>query len=185
EKVAELIHGEGHSTDGYCERAVKLIEKNVGKSFFLYLAHSMPHVPLFVSDKFKGKTQRGLYGDVIEEIDWSVGQMLDTLKRLKLDQDTLVIFTSDNGPWLSYGNHAGSAKPLREGKATAFEGGVRAPFVARWPGRIPAGAVNRQPAMTIDLLPTIARLAGAETPKDRIIDGLDIWPLLANERAAS
>jgi len=185
EKVAQLMPDQSQLTTWYTERAVKFIEKNRGKPFFLYLAHSMPHVPLFVSDKFKGKTQRGLYGDVIEEIDWSVGQALDTLKRLKLDQDTLVIFTSDNGPWLSYGNHAGSAKPLREGKATAFEGGVRVPFVARWPGRIPAGAVNRQPAMTIDLLPTIVRLAGAETPKDRIIDGLDIWPLLANEGAAS
>jgi arylsulfatase A-like enzyme len=125
-----------------------------------------------------------LYGDVIEEIDWSVGQVLDALKRSGLDKDTLVIFTSDNGPWLSYGNHAGSAGPLREGKGTTFEGGVRVPFVARWPGRIPAGAVIRQPAMTIDLLPTIAGLAGVETPKDRIIDGLDIWPLLANRRNA-
>jgi len=155
-----------------------------GKPFFLYLPHSMPHVPLFVSEKFKGKTERGLFGDVIEEIDWSVGQVLDTLKRLDLDRDTLVIFTSDNGPWLSYGNHAGKALGLREGKGTAFEGGVREPFVARWPGKIPAGVVIRQAAMTIDLLPTIARLAGAETAKDRIIDGLDIWPLLANQRNA-
>src|SRR5215813_6682708 len=185
EKVAQLMPDQSQLTTWYTERAVKFIEKNRGNPFFLYLAHTMPHVPLFVSDKFKGKTQRGLYGDVVEEIDWSVGQVLDALKRSGLDQETLVIFASDNGPWLSYGDHAGSAKPLREGKATAFDGGVRVPFLARWPGRIPAGAVNRQAAMTIDLLPTIARLAGAETPKDRIIDGLDIWPLLANERAAS
>jgi len=182
DKVVQVMPDQTRLTTWYTERAVKFIEKNKDKPFFLYLPHSMPHVPLFVSDKFKGKTQQGLYGDVIEEIDWSVGQVLDTLKRLDLDRDTLVIFTSDNGPWLSYGDHAGSVGPLREGKGTSFDGGVRVPFVARWPGRIPAGAVNRQAAMTIDLLPTIAKLAGAETPKDRIIDGLDIWPLLANKR---
>lgn len=144
----------------------------------------MPHVPLFVSDKFKGKTKQGLYGDVIEELDWSVGQVLSTLKRLSLDRQTLVIFTSDNGPWLPYGNHAGSAKPLREGKGTAFEGGVREPFIARWPGKIPASSVSRVPAMTIDLLPTIARLVGAELPKERIIDGRDFWQILSGQKAA-
>ena len=185
EKVAQLMPDQSQLTTRYTERAVKFIEKNRNKPFFLYMPHSMPHVPLFVSDKFKGKTQQGLYGDVIEEIDWSVGQVLDTLKRLGLDRQTLVIFTSDNGPWLSYGPHAGSARPLREGKGTSFEGGVRVPFVARWPGRIPAGTVNRQPAMTIDLLPTIAKLAGAETPKTRIIDGLDIWRLLTETNGAS
>ncbi len=184
EKVVQLMPDQTQLTTWYTERAVKFIEKNRDKPFFLYLPHTMPHVPLFVSDKLKGKTKQGMYGDVIEEIDWSVGQVLDALKRLKLDKDTLVIFTSDNGPWLSYGDHAGSAKPLREGKGTAFDGGVRVPFVARWPGRIQAGSVNRQPAMTIDLLPTVAKLAGAEVPKDRIIDGLDIWPLLANTRNA-
>ncbi len=152
--------------------------------FFLYLPHSMPHVPLFVSDKFKGKTKQGLYGDVIEEIDWSVGQVLETLKRLNLDRQTLVIFTSDNGPWLPYGNHAGSARPLREGKGTAFEGGVREPFIARWPGKIPARSVSRVPAMTIDLLPTIAKLIGAELPKERIIDGRDFWQILSGQKAA-
>jgi arylsulfatase A len=184
EKVAQLAPDQTQLTTWYTEHAVKFIEKSKDKPFFLYLPHSMPHVPLFVSEKFKGKTERGLYGDVIEEIDWSVGQVLDTLKRLNLDRDTLVIFTSDNGPWLSYGNHSGKALGLREGKGTAFEGGVREPFVARWPGKIPAGVVIRQAAMTIDLLPTIAKLAGAETAKDRIIDGLDIWPLLANQRSA-
>jgi arylsulfatase A-like enzyme len=184
EKVVQLMPDQTQLTTWYTEHAVKFIEKNKDKPFFLYLPHSMPHVPLFVSDKFKGKTKQGTYGDVIEEIDWSVGQALDTLKRLGLDRETLVIFTSDNGPWLSYGNNAGSAGPLREGKGTSFDGGQREPFVARWPGKIPAGAVNSEPAMTIDLLPTIARLAGAEVPKDRIIDGLDIWPLLAGERGA-
>ncbi len=139
----------------------------------------MPHVPLFVSSKYKGKTAGGLYGDVVAEIDWSVGQILDTVKRLKLDDNTLVIFTSDNGPWLSYGNHAGSSGPFREGKGTTFEGGVRVPFVARWPGRIPKGATSTVPAMTIDILPTLAGLTGATVSKERIIDGRDIWPVLS------
>jgi arylsulfatase A len=152
---------------------VKFIEKNKGHPFFLYVPHNMPHVPLFVSDKFKGKTARGLFGDVIEEIDWSVGQILAALKKHKLDKNTLVIFTSDNGPWLSYGNHAGSALPLREGKGTCWEGGFRVPFVARWPGKIPAGSVCKEPAMTMDLLPTFAKLIGAELPK-RKIDGMDV-----------
>jgi arylsulfatase A-like enzyme len=144
----------------------------------------MPHVPLFVSDRFKNKTGQGLYGDVIAEIDWSVGQVLDAVKRAKLDNDTLVIFTSDNGPWLSYGNHAGSRGSFRESKGTSFEGGVRVPFVARWPGRIPKGAVGALPAMTIDLLPTLAGLAGAAVPADRIVDGRDMWPVLENRRNA-
>ncbi len=126
-----------HLTTWYTERAVKFIEKNKDRPFFLYVAHNMPHVPLGVSDKFRGKTKRGLYGDVIEEIDWSVGQILDALHRNGLDDETLVIFTSDNGPWLCYGNHAGSAKPLREGKGTNWEGGTREPCIMRWPGHIP------------------------------------------------
>lgn len=184
DKVIQLMPDQSQLTTQYTERAVKFIERNQAKPFFLYVPHTMPHVPLFVSDKFKGKTKRGLFGDVIEEIDWSVGQVLETLKRLKLDKDTLVIFTSDNGPWLSYGNHAGSAKPLREGKGTEMEGGVRVSFIARWPGRIPAGASSRQPAMTIDLLPTLAKLIGAETPPNRIIDGRDIWPIVSGKKAA-
>ncbi|MFN0110607.1 MAG: sulfatase [Blastocatellia bacterium] len=184
DKVIQLMPDQSKLTTQYTERAVGFIERNQSKPFFLYVPHTMPHVPLFVSDKFKGKTKRGLFGDVVEEIDWSVGQVLATLKRLKLDDNTLVIFTTDNGPWLSYGNHAGSAKPLREGKGTEMEGGVRVPFIARWPGKIPAGAVTREPAMTIDLLPTLAKLIGAEVPKDRIIDGLDIWPILSGKKAA-
>lgn len=185
DKVIQLMPDQSQLTTQYTEHAVSFIERNKDKPFFLYVPHSMPHVPLFVSDKFKGKTKRGLFGDVIEEIDWSVGQVLETLKRLKLDNNTLVIFTSDNGPWLSYGNHAGSAKPLREGKGTEFDGGVREPFIARWPGKIPAGAVSREPLMTIDLLPTLAKLIGAQTPKDRIIDGLNIWPILSGKKVKS
>lgn len=184
ERTIRLDPDQTQLTTRYTERSIAFIEKNKDRPFLLYLAHSMPHVPLFVSDKFKGKTKRGLFGDVIEELDWSVGQVLDALKRLNLDEQTLVIFTSDNGPWLSYGDHAGSAKPLREGKGTAFDGGVREPFIARWPGRIPAGAVSRTPAMTIDILPTIARLTGASLPKNRIIDGRDIWPVISAQKGA-
>jgi arylsulfatase A-like enzyme len=167
-------------TTWYAERAVRFIERNRDKPFFLYVPHSMPHVPLFVSDTFDGETAGGRYGDVIADIDWSVGQILDAVARHGLDNDTLIIFTSDNGPWLSYGNHAGSAGAFREGKGTAFEGGVRVPFVARWPGRIPKGSVEHLPAMTIDLLPTLAGLAGATVSDERLIDGRDMWPLLAS-----
>lgn len=170
-------------TTWYTERAVKFIEKNKARPFFLYVAHNMPHVPLYVSDKFKGKSERGLFGDVIMEIDWSVGQILATLKQHGLDERTLVLFTSDNGPWLSYGDHAGSAGPLREGKGTTWDGGQREPCILRWPGKIPAGTVCREPAMTIDILPTVARLAGAELPPHKI-DGKDIWPLISGQANA-
>jgi len=170
-------------TTSYTERAVSFINRHKDRPFLLYVAHTMTHVPLAVSDKFQGKTQRGLFGDVVEEIDWSVGQILEALKKNGLDERTLVIFTADNGPWLSYGDHAGSAGPLREGKGTSWEGGVREPFIARWTGKIPAGSVCNEPAMTIDLLPTIAKLVGAELPKHKI-DGLDIWPLLSGDPAA-
>ena len=171
-------------TTAYTGRAVTFIEKNKDRPFFLYLAHSMPHVPLFVSDKFAGKTPRGLFGDVIAEIDWSVGQVLDSLERHGLEENTLVIFSSDNGPWLSYGEHAGSASPLREGKGTTFEGGVRVPAIFRWPGKIPAGITCREPAMTIDVLPTMAKLIGADLPASHVIDGKDVWPLITAQPGA-
>jgi arylsulfatase A-like enzyme len=167
----------------YTEHAVKFIEQNKDKPFFLYVPHTMPHVPLGVSDKFAGKSKLGKYGDVIMEIDWSVGEILKALKNHGLDEHTLVMFSSDNGPWLPYGDHAGSAGGLREGKGSTWEGGVREPFVARWPGKIPAGTVCREPAMTIDVLPTLAGLAGAALP-DLPIDGKDIWPLLSGKPGA-
>jgi arylsulfatase A len=178
EETIETNPDQARLTTLYTERAVAFIDRHREQPFFLYVAHNMPHVPLHVSEKFQGKSERGLYGDVIEEIDWSVGQVLEALKRNSLDDQTLVMFTCDNGPWLVYGDHAGTAGPLREGKATTFDGGVRVPFIARWPGKIPAGSVCREPAMTIDLFPTIARQIGASLP-ERKIDGLDIWPLLA------
>jgi arylsulfatase A len=183
EKTIELNPDQHKLTTLYTERAVQFIEKNKDRPFFLYVAHTMPHVPLHVSDKFAGKSKQGLYGDVIMEIDWSVGEIMAALKKNGLDEQTLVMFTSDNGPWLVYGNHAGSAGPLREGKMTTFEGGHREPFIARWPGKIPAGKVCTEPAMTIDILPTLAKLAGAPLPKNKI-DGLDVWPLLAGDPKA-
>ena len=163
---------------------MKFIDDHHNEPFFLYVPHTMPHVPLGVSSKFRGKSNRGLYGDVIEEIDWSVGQILAALDRHGLNERTLVIFASDNGPWLSYGDHAGSAGPLREGKGTTWEGGVREPCVMRWTGKIPAGTVCTELAATIDILPTFAALAGAAVSSDRMIDGKDIRPLIFGEPGA-
>ena len=171
-------------TTQYTEKAVQFITDHKDEPFLVYLPHSMVHVPLYVSDKFKGKSQRGLFGDVMMEVDWSVGQILDTLRKYKLDDNTLVIFTSDNGPWLSYGDHAGSAGPLREGKRTMFDGGCRESCVMWWPGKIPAGTECHEPAMTIDILPTIAHLIEAELPSHKI-DGKNIWPLIAGVDGAT
>ncbi len=170
-------------TRWYTEHAVRFIENHKKEPFFLYIAHSMPHVPLHVSEKFRGKSRQGLYGDVIMEIDWSVGEVLKTLREQGVERETLVIFASDNGPWLSYGNHAGSARPLREGKGTCWEGGTRTPCIMRWPGRIPMGTTCGDMLMTIDILPTIARLTGARLPRHKI-DGLDVWPLIAGSKGA-
>ncbi len=170
-------------TTDYTNRAVNFINRHKDKPFFLYLAHSMPHVPLFVSKENDNKTKDGLYADVMWEIDWSVGQILESLKENKIDKNTLVIFTTDNGPWLSYGDHAGSAKPLREGKGTAWEGGVRVPCIMRWPEKIPSSTVCSEPAMTIDILPTIAEITGAKLPNHKI-DGKNIWPLIKGEKNA-
>ncbi len=170
-------------TTVFTERAVSFIERHKDEPFFIYLAHPMPHVPLYVSEKFEGKSEQGLYGDVIMEIDWSVGQILEALETHGLVDNTWVVFTSDNGPWLSYGDHGGSAKPLREGKGTAWEGGTRVPCIMRWPGKIPAGTTSDDMLMTIDLLPTIAKTIGADLP-ELPIDGRDVRPLLFDEPGA-
>ena len=180
EKVIETDPDQSQFTRRITEHAVQFIERNAARPFFLYVPHIMPHVPIFASDKYRGRTARGLYGDVIEELDDSVGEVLATLKRLNLDERTLVIFASDNGPFLSYGEHAGSAGPLREGKLTTFEGGVRVPCLMRWPGHIPAGRVSDELASTLDLYPTLAGLVGAKLP-DRKIDGQSIASLLLGQ----
>ena len=183
-KTLKNLEDQSEITRLYTERAVSFIHKNRKKPFFLYLAHSMPHVPLAVSAKFKGKSQQGLYGDVMMEIDWSVGQVMEALKKERIDKNTLIVFTSDNGPWLNYGNHAGSAGGLREGKGTSFEGGQRVPCLMKWPKQIPAGTVCNKLSATIDLLPTFASITGAKLPAKKI-DGLNIISLLKNESNAN
>jgi len=177
EEIIERPADQNTITNRYTEEAVKFIRKNKDRPFFLYLAHNLPHVPLFVSKSFKDRSLRGLYGDIVEEIDSGVGQILTTLRREDLAQDTFVVFTSDNGPWLTFNEHGGSAGLLREGKGCTFEGGMREPCVMWWPGRIKPGVVNDMGA-TMDLYTTILTLAGAEVPTDRVVDGLDLSPAL-------
>ncbi len=186
EKIDEIrtLEDQAKLTTLYTERAVKFIEKNKERPFFLYVPHTMVHVPLGVSEKFRGKSEQGMYGDVMMEIDWSVGEILKTLNKHGLDESTLVIYTSDNGPWLNFGNHAGSAYPLREGKGTMWEGGCRVPCIMRWAGQIPAGSITDKMAATIDLLPTIAAVTGAPLPK-KTIDGVNILPLLKGDQVAN
>lgn len=167
-------------TTEFTERTINFIKRKKDQPFFVYLPHPMPHVPLYVSDKFKGKSEQGLYGDVMMEIDWSVGQVINTLEENGLDKNTLVIFTSDNGPWLNYGNNAGSTGGYREGKGTSFEGGQRLPSLMRWKGVIPEGVVCNNLASGIDILPTLAAIAGAPLPKNKI-DGVNLLPLLKGD----
>lgn len=184
ETVIERDPDQSQFTRRFTERAVSFIERNARKPFFLYVPHVMPHVPIFASDRFRGKSGTGLYGDVIQELDWSVGEILSAINRLQLDEQTLVLFFSDNGAWLSYGEHAGSNQPFREGKLTAFEGGVRVPFLARWPGHVPAERVSNVPLMAIDLVPTITALTKGRL-SDRVVDGRDATDLLLGTNNAS
>ncbi len=184
EKVIDTLTDQTHLTTLITEHSVDFIDRNKAHPFFLYVPHPQPHVPLFVSDKFKGKSDRGRYGDVIMEIDWSVGEILNALRKNGLEENTIVIFTSDNGPWLAYGNHAGSALPFREGKGTAWEGGQREPFIMRYPGQLPEGTVIDVPVMAIDLLPTIAEIVDAELPQ-KIIDGKSVWSILKGQQRKS
>jgi len=176
-------------TQRYTQKSLEFIEGAVaaGQPFFLYYASNFPHVPLYASDAFLGTSEGGLYGDVVAELDWSVGEILARVRDLGIDEDTLLIFTSDNGPWLLWatdgdvpqgGMDSGTAGPLRHGKSTTFEGGARVPMIARWPGRIPAGRTVDEPAILADLMPTLARLAGSAPPDDRQVDGKNIMPLL-------
>lgn len=187
-----LIEGNriiGYNTDqsrlttDYTEKSVDFIRRSVssGKPFFLYLAHSMPHVPLAVSDKFKGKSGQGLYGDVMMELDWSVGEVMAALEETGQCGNTVVILTSDNGPWANYGNHAGSSGGLREAKATTFNGGLKVPCVFWWKGRIPSGTVCNDLMSNIDILPTVVEMTGAEMP-ELPIDGISMAPVILGEK---
>jgi arylsulfatase A-like enzyme len=186
EKIKEIktLDDQSQLTTIYTEKAVKFIAENKKHPFFIYLAHSMPHVPLAVSSKFKGKSEKGLYGDVMMEIDWSVGEIMKTLKENGLEKNTIVIFTSDNGPWLNFGNYAGSTGGLREGKGNVFEGGQRIPCLMQWAGQITPGTICNKLASTIDILPTIAAITKAPLPEKRI-DGVNILPLLMDEKNAN
>ncbi len=179
DEVLETDSDQRGLTTLYTELALSFIEENKDGPFFLYLPHAMPHVPLFVNNSRWGKSLRGRYGDVIEELDWSVGQILGKLAELGLDRNTLVVYTSDNGPWLQYGIDGGSAGPFKLGKGTTWEGGMRVPGIFWMPGRIPAGRVSSAVAANMDILPTFAGLAGADLPTDRVLDGRDLWPLLS------
>jgi len=166
-------------TTWYTEHAVSFIQRNKNNPFLLYVPHSMPHVPIFASDKFKGKSGAGLYGDVMMEIDWSVGEIMKALKSAGVEDRTLVFFSSDNGPWVVYGNHAGKT-PFREAKGTGFDGGTRSACILRYPGRIPAGTISKRAWCTVDMLPTLAHLAGARLPANPI-DGRNVWDLVTGK----
>jgi len=178
EKVIEHPTDQATLTERYTAEAVKFIKANRDRPFFLYLPHTFPHEPLYVSERFKGKSKGGLFGDVVECIDWSCGEILAAIKQAGIDEQTLVIFTSDNGP----AGHP--APPLRGGKGSTWEGGMRVPFIARWPGKVPAGAACAEQASVMDILPTFAGLAGARLPTDRVIDGKDIGPLVSGRPGA-
>ena len=178
------MKGQDRLTTLYTEKAVDFINRKADQPFFLYVPHTMAHIPLGVSDKFRGKSEQGLYGDVMMEIDWSVGEINKALEANNIADNTIVIFTTDNGPWLNYGNHAGSAGGLREGKTTSWEGGQRVPFIVRWPGKTPAGTVCNKLACAIDLMPTFAGIVDGKMPTKKI-DGVDIISLLEGDFSAS
>jgi arylsulfatase len=184
EKIIDTLWDQSNLTTMITERCTDFIKRNKNKPFFLYVPHPQPHVPLFVSNKFKGKSSHGLYGDVIMELDWSVGMIMKTLKKYNLEKNTLLVFTSDNGPWLVYGNHSGSALPLREGKGTVWEGGVREPCIMRLPGVIKPGTVIETPLIMMDLMPTISALCATNLP-EKTIDGKDIVPIITGKTSIS
>lgn len=178
EKIIEQPVDQDTITQRYTRETIKFIREHKNQPFFAYLAHTMPHVPIHVSKEFKGHSNYRLYADVVEELDWSAGEVMKALREESLDRNTILIFTSDNGPWVQFKELGGSPGPLAGGKNTVWEGGMREPFVVRWPDRIPAGIECRQPASMLDMLPTFSHLTGAPLPNDRTLDGRDITPLL-------
>ncbi|MBI9063654.1 MAG: sulfatase [Marinilabiliaceae bacterium] len=185
EKVVDYNPDVNQMTARFTKRAVDFIERHQDAPFFMYVPYSQPHVPLGASDQFRGKSGQGLYGDAIMELDWSVGEILNTLKRCGIEENTLVCFSSDNGPWLSYGNHSGSAGGLREGKGTTFGGGHKVPFIVSMPGSVPAGKVCDEMVTAMDLLPTVVNRTNSQMPRMNPVDGKDIWPLLTAQKGAN
>jgi arylsulfatase len=183
-RFIKTLEDQGELTGIYTRRACQFINDNKKHPFFLYLAHSMVHVPIYASPAFLGKSGAGLFGDVMMEVDWSIGEIMRTLKEQGLDKNTLVVFTSDNGPWLTFGDHAGNTGGLREGKGCSWEGGQKEPCIMHWAGTIPAGTICNNLSSTIDLLPTIANFAGAPLPKNKI-DGVNISSLLLMKKDAN
>ncbi len=179
--VIEAPANQDTLTAHYTEAAVKFITANQDHPFFLYFPHTAVHVPLHPGAAFRGKSANGRYGDWVEEVDWSVGRVLDTLRERRLAERTLVLFTSDNGPWLTQGTNGGVAGPLHGGKGTTWEGGMREPTIAWWPGTIAAHTSCDAPMSEVDVLPTFVKLAGGQVPQDHVIDGKDIWPLLSGQ----
>lgn len=179
----KTLQDQDRLTTIYTEKAVDFINRNASKPFFMYVPHSMGHIPLGVSDKFRGKSKQGFYGDVMMEIDWSVGEIMKTLDQNGIAENTVVIFTTDNGPWLNFGNHAGSAGGLREGKTTSWEGGQRVPFIIRWPGKTPEGTICNKLACAIDILPSITEIAGGKLSENKI-DGISVTELWKGNKKA-
>lgn len=184
EQIIERPAQQATLTRRYTEEAVKFIDAHTQKPFFLYLAYNMPHVPLFASSEFAGKSPRGLYGDVVEELDWSVGRVLQAVRDAGIDKRTLVVFSSDNGPWLIMNQHGGSAGLLRDGKGSTWEGGMRVPALFWGPGLVRPGVVTHEMGSTMDLFTTCLKFAGAEIPRDRVIDGMDLTPVLTGQGAS-
>jgi arylsulfatase A-like enzyme len=186
-QVLETVNAEGQDrlTERYTEEAVKFIREHKDQPFFLYMPHTAVHVPIHPGDKFRNKSANGRYGDWVEELDWSVGRVMDTVRDLGLSERTLVFFTSDNGPWLTQGTNGGVAGPLRGGKQGTYEGGVREPTIAWWPGKVPAGVSVDAITANYDLLPTLVTLAGGRIPSDHIIDGKNIAPILLGQTRES
>lgn len=186
ERMAEADPDQSQFTRRITEKSVSFIRRHADRPYFLYVPHVMPHVPIFASERFKGQSPHGLYADVVEELDWSVGMILAALKQTGQEENTLVLFMSDNGPFLSYGNHAGRAAPLREGKLTSYDGGVRVPFIARWPGHVPAGRENGELFTAMDLLPTFMswKEDAEAAPPEKVRDGKDVSKILLGQEGA-
>ncbi|WP_215224117.1 sulfatase family protein [Echinicola shivajiensis] len=182
EEVIERGVNQHTLTKRYTQEAIKFIEQNKEQPFFLYYPNNFPHVPLYASEDFEGKSERGIYGDVVTELDWSVGQILKKLKELGLEENTLVVFTSDNGPWLTQKEAGGSAGLLFEGKGSTYEGGMRVPAIAWWPGVIAPGQVSTSLVTSMDLYPTFMHMAGGDVPNDREMDGTDLMPILGGKQ---